>query len=334
MKKKAIRALIALIVLALIAAPAPAQTKSSLTEALDKMLENHWQPNVQAALGSFTYAYTDLPSSFSRYMEDELAAAIASSKRLALFNKGASVAMDADFRDAYKDFFKDNMVGALITGKYFEEANNIKVRIEMTDLTNGNLIGVTDFYETKKALPKGVTVKPDKKAQDMRQSLTAVVTAPVPSPSPKASAQPSPATGALSVSVSTDRGKGGSYVDGEFMQLFVTVNKDAYVKVYHIDVDGKVVLIYPNYLSKDVKLLPAGTVITMGTLSDGFRFKLGAPYGTEFIKVIASTTPFAFTEKDFKDLGAQAASAIKGAAGAEQGGEMAEALASYVINPK
>jgi hypothetical protein len=332
MKKNAYRAILALSVLALIAAPAAAQSKSSLTEALDKMLENHWQPNVQAALGSFTYAYTDLPSSFSRYMEDELAAAIASSKRLALFNKGASVAMDADFRDAYKDFFKDNMVGALITGKYFEEANNIKVRIEITDLTNGNLIGVTDFFEPKKSLPKGVSVKPDKKAQDMRQSLAAVVTAPA--PSPKASAQPIPASGALSVSVSTDRGKGGSYVDGEFMQLFVTVNKDAYVKVYHIDVDGKVVLIYPNYLSKDVKQLPSGTVITMGTLSDGFRFKLGAPYGTEFIKVIASTTPFAFTEKDFKDLGAQAASAIKGAAGAELGGEMAEALASYVINPK
>jgi hypothetical protein len=48
-----------------------------------------------------------------------------------------------------------------------------------------------------------------------------------------------------------------------------------------------------------------------------FKFRLGHPYGTEFIKVAASTRQFADVEKDFADLSG-----------------VAEALVSYTIVEK
>jgi TolB-like protein len=325
--KRSITMVFALILAAALL-PAAESAPASLTEAMDAMLESYWQPTLQAAFGSFTYAETELPSSFSRWIQDEMAMAITKCKRLTLFNKGAAVAMDADFRKVYADFFEDNMVGGLIDGKYYEESDRIRVRIKLTDLSTGNLIGVTDYYQAKKGIPSGVSIQPDKSAQETKQALSAVI---APAPSPAASsvkAEP------LSVSVSTDRGKGAYYLDKERMVLFVTVNKDAYVKIYHVDVNGKVSLIYPNYLVKNVIKLKAGEAISMGTLSDGFNFELGPPFGTEFIKVIASTTPFTFTEKEFQDLGSAKNAVIAAGIGAAAGGEQAEALASYVIGPR
>lgn len=43
---------------------------------------------------------------------------------------------------------------------------------------------------------------------------------------------------------------------------------------------------------------------------DAFKFKISPPYGTEYIKAIASTVPFATQEPDFSDLSGDAAQAI------------------------
>jgi hypothetical protein len=319
----------ALIMAAILSAGLCAQSKPTTLEGiLDGMLDNYYLPNIQVAFGSFTYGYTTLPSSYSLWLQDNLSAAITKTKKLTLFNKGASVAMDSDFRNVYADFFKDNMVGGLITGKYFEEAERVKVRFDLTDLSTGNLIAVAETYEAKKSIPAGISIQPDQAAAAMNQSLGGAS---------QAASSASPATPppeSLSVSVSTDRGKGAVYQDGDFLKLYVTVNKDAYVKIYHIDVTGAVKLIWPNYLAPQVTQLKAGKVIVMGTAPDKFRFQLGKPFGTEFIKAVASTTPFAMTEKDFQDLGGKPSDAIRSGAGAGKGGEQAESLASYLINPK
>ena len=48
----------------------------SLPALLDHMLDNHYLPSVQVALGSFTYADTQLPTPFARWFEDELRLAL------------------------------------------------------------------------------------------------------------------------------------------------------------------------------------------------------------------------------------------------------------------
>ncbi|HOV63651.1 MAG TPA: DUF4384 domain-containing protein, partial [Spirochaetia bacterium] len=111
------------------------------------------------------------------------------------------------------------------------------------------------------------------------------------------------AVDALTVSLSTDRGPRGAYRDGEDLVISVAVNQDAYLKIYHVDVRGNTQLIWPNCFGGGDGKLSAGTLVTIPAPGDPFRFRLGAPYGTEFIKAVASTVPFEDREEDFSDLG-------------------------------
>ncbi|HQE69270.1 MAG TPA: hypothetical protein PLX63_08320, partial [Rectinema sp.] len=55
-----------------ILAEQPTNDSTALAALLDHMLDNHYLPSAQVALGSFTYADTQLPTPFARWFEDEL----------------------------------------------------------------------------------------------------------------------------------------------------------------------------------------------------------------------------------------------------------------------
>jgi hypothetical protein len=141
----------------------------------------------------------------------------------------------------------------------------------------------------------------------------------------------------LSVSVSTDRGPGAAYREGEEMVVLVTVNKPAYAKIYHIDVTGKASLIWPNQFGGKGSLDP-GAIMSIPGPRDAFKFLLTPPFGTEFIKVIASTTPFVPEKGGFSAEGGARGVISRGTVPAEApsagSGEQAEALASYLIMEK
>jgi hypothetical protein len=146
--------------------------------------------------------------------------------------------------------------------------------------------------------------------------------------------------GNLKVSVSTERGAGAVYREGEKMVVLVTVNKAAYLKVFHVDASGVVRLILPNKFSPGLKLAQPGAVIRIPDENDAFSFDMTPPFGTEFIKVVASTSPFAEDENrlskgdSFAELGTDVRGAltrgikVNAVPGKD---ERAEAMASYVI---
>jgi len=317
--------------------PLGAQTwDAALPTTLDKLTANHWQPHLQAAFGTFTYEYSDLPSPFSRWLEENLATAMTKSANLKLFNRAAAAAMDPTFKAIYSDYFKSNGVDGLIYGRYFDEGDTIRARVELTGLADGILIGTLDLSIPKKVLPKGLTLAPTKTATATAEGIVSVL------PPREVSAREK---GGLSVSVSTERGPGAVYREGEDLVILVAVNKEAFVKLYHIDVNGAVQLIWPNRYAGGGKLKP-NQIVRIPAQSDPFRFRMTAPFGTEFIKAIASTTPFYDTEADFSELGKDAPNIIargvaivpvEAPAGKQAPvsstplGEMAEAMASYLI---
>ena len=335
---------------------------ASLPASLDKLTADYFQPSLQTAFGTFTYAYTDLPTTFSRWFEESLAGAISKTKNLKLFNRAAAAAMDPAFKAIYEDFFKNNAVDGLLYGRYFEEGEVVRAHVELTGLSDGSLIGSLDLVIPRRALPGGVNVAPAPPAVAMAADLTNIVgpglaaeasTASLASAPGAPPATPSP--NALSVSVSTERGAGAVYRQGEDMVVLVTVSKPAYLKVYHIDVNGVLQLIWPNRFHAGNRIEP-GRVVRIPAEDDGFAFRMTPPFGTEFIKVIASTRPFASNESDFISLGQDARGAIarglsvigvedsasvpsplaKGfsasaAGGASSANELAEAQASYLI---
>ncbi|MCX7025306.1 MAG: DUF4384 domain-containing protein [Spirochaetes bacterium] len=310
----------------------------SLPGTLDRMASSYYLPTVNAAFGTFTFAYTELSSPFSRWFEERLADAAARSRNVKLFNKAAAAAMDPAFRAVYADLFASNEVGALLHGRYYEENDGVRVRIELTGLSDGILIGTAEFRIPKRDIPAGLPVDPGKAAEAAAASLASIVSA---------GASGGSFDKRLGVSASTDRGAGAVYREGEAMSVLVTVSADAYLKVYHVDVKGAVQLIWPNRFGGGQGLVRAGAAVRIPGEGAPFEFRMTPPYGTEFIKVIASTAPFAGKEGDFADLREGASDNARAAitrglsvvgtganastAGVAGPASMAEATASYVI---
>jgi len=297
---------------------------------LDTIAENYYMPSVRAAFGTFTFEYSDLPTPFSRWLEERLAEAAGSSRRVQLLNRNAAAAMDPVFRKEYEAFFRETGTSALLHGRYFLEGQQVRVRLELTDLGSATLIGAKDWYVPASQVPVYASVRPAEAAAARAGELARLGAA---------------TQGGLTVSVSTDRGTGAAYRDGEELTALVTVNREAYVRLYHVDGTGHIQMIWPNRFSGGNGLMKAGSAIKLPGPGDPFAFKLQPPYGTEFLKAIASTLPFSDSQADFSDLGTnyRAATtrglAVTGTSTGTTGGkdsgtqEVAESLASYYIGP-
>jgi hypothetical protein len=293
-----------------------------LPASLDKMAENYYQPLVQTVFGTFTFAYSGLPSPFSRWLEEDLATALTKSSRLKLLNRAAAAAMDPAFAKAYGDFFAQAEGGALLYGTYFDEGGAVRVRLELTGISDRTLIGVAEFRVPKQDLPQGLAIDPSNAVVQAASDLGSLL--------------PSSSPGGLSVSVATERGAGAVYRSGEDMVILATASKDVYAKIYHVDAGGSVKLIWPNQFGGSGRIA-AGQTIRIPGPGDPFRFQMEPPFGTEFIKLVASTLPFAKNEADFADLGKDAKGVISRGISIRPGSgvpERAEALASYVIMEK
>jgi hypothetical protein len=291
---------------------------------LDAMAEHHYMPSLRAAFGNFTFEYTDLPTPFARWVEDCLATAAAASRRVQLLNRSAAAALDPAFQQEYASFIRETGSDALLHGRYFDEGPQVRVRLELTDLSSGTLIGTRDWLVPMSAVPAYAAVKA---ADDARARATELA---------RLAAIP---PGGLKVTVSTDRGSGAAYRNGEKLVALVTVNKDAYVRLYHVSSAGQLQLIWPNRFGGGDGLIKAGTTVHLPGPTDPFAFLLEPPFGTEFLKAVASTQAFKEGHADFTNLGTNYRAAVtRGLAvtatsAASTGPEVAEAMASYHIGP-
>jgi hypothetical protein len=305
-------------------APSAQSLDTDITASLDKLSAKAWQTSLLTAFGTFTYMDSALPSPFSRYLEDDLKSAMTQSSHFRLFNKSVAAAMDPAFRAEYEDFFKSNSVDALLAGRYYIEGSVVRARLELTGLSDGVLIGTLDLKFPRSSIPPDITIDPSPAALATASSIFSLA--------------PDSGRGSLKVSVSTERGAGAVYREGEKMVVLVTVNKSAWLKVYHVDAAGVVRLIWPNAFTKGRRIDP-GIVVSIPGPGDAFAFDMTPPFGTEFIKVIASTRPFSSDETAFTELGTDARGAMTrgikvsqvSETGVDASAERAESMASYVI---
>jgi len=268
-------------------AASPPATLPDMPVVLEKMVENHYLPTVVVGMGSFTFADSQLPSPFSRWLEDELRLALSRTTHLKLFDKQVAAAMDPAILKLYGDFFGTDRADSILYGKYFLEEKAVRINLSLSDLATGNLIAEIRYVVPSTWVPTSVEISPSAKTV---QNATALSQLAMPAGGIAANAS-------FALSIAADRGKGAAYRDGEELTLFVTSSKDAYLKLYHIDVNGVAQLIWPNRFGGSGRIL-AGQAMKFPGPDDGFKYLLGKPYGTEYIKAVASTVPFATTEAD------------------------------------
>lgn len=305
------------------AAGVPAPAVGAL---LDRMAENYYMPSLRAAFGTFTYEYTGLPTPFSRYLEDVLAMGSTSASRVKVLNRNAASALDPVLSKAYGQFILETGAEALLSGKFFAERGQVRVRLELTELSTGTLIGASDLPVPTASVPPSISVAPAPATADRARELA------------RLSGASGGTAGGLVVSVATDRGAGAAYRNGEVLAVIVGVNKDAYVRLYHVNGDGYVQLIWPNRFDGGDGLVRAGSPVRMPPEgSTNYSFVMTPPFGTEFIKAVASTKPFTDNPMDFADLGVVSSGTMTRGLAIQSGQasqvQVAESLASYYIGP-
>jgi uncharacterized caspase-like protein len=100
-----------------------------------------------------------------------------------------------------------------------------------------------------------------------------------------------------------------TYRDGESMRIYVRADKDCYLRLYHRDVEGNVQLIFPNPWQQDNRV-KAKQPVAVPDAKASFQFTAAAPFGSEIVIAVASTSQFADLEKvqwkpgEFIDYGA------------------------------
>jgi hypothetical protein len=133
------------------------------------------------------------------------------------------------------------------------------------------------------------------------------------------------------IKVWTAKGDGGTYKLGELLHIYFATNMDCFIKIYHVDVNGRQQLIFPNkyHTSNAIK---SGQVYKIPDESYGFTFNIVEPLGAEFIKVIASTVQFIDIEAAFADMGqASKEKVMKGLSVQAKKEMVSEALISHTV---
>ncbi len=113
------------------------------------------------------------------------------------------------------------------------------------------------------------------------------------------------------------------YHEGDTFNVRVVSEVDAYVYVIYQQADGKEFQIYPNASQPDNRL-KARQAVQIPASDDSFRWQIGAPFGKELVKVIASKEPVdalsakSLREKRFNPLPPQLLKGVAQELGAEK----------------
>jgi hypothetical protein len=87
-----------------------------------------------------------------------------------------------------------------------------------------------------------------------------------------------------------------TFFDGDELRIHLLSNQDCFFKVYHIDIENKVQLIYPNVMHRNNQL----RANELRTIPDpGMMYRIQAPFGMDTIIVVASRQQFLNLEAEF-----------------------------------
>jgi len=279
------------------------------------------------SVGNFTYAHKEIGSSFSRYLEESLSAVLSRSPGFELFARDRLEEILETLELSLSDLFEQSAgprvgklkaIEGIFSGRFFEEGTEVRVFLELVDIESGTLVKKASFALPRSAIPASVSVLPDNynDALFVIEELAEVQNA---------------ANRDFVVKAWTPRGEGGVYRDRERLIIRFYANRDCFIKVYHIDVNKNMKLIFPNRFYPDNRIR-GRKLYRIPDSSYPFTFDLTAPYGTEFIKVIASTVQFDDIDESFQQLGSASGKLVRRGLSVEARAEqVTEALISYTI---
>jgi hypothetical protein len=268
-------------------AEAPKNMRELLAIML-KELRGHAAQNCRVAVGNFVLQDSGVPSGFAKYLAAELSTAITSSGHFTEFPReeldkilqeqkmSLSALFDAGSRVQIGNF---QGIQGIISGTYLPGENKVEVYLHLLDMEKGQQFSVSGAVPTV-SIPSYVAIVPGnlKETIARRKLLT------IDNPSK------------LQIKAWVDKGEGSTYRLKEKLKVHFVANIACYVKIYQIFANGDYQLLFPNTYRKE-HMVKAAEMYTVPEESDNFDIVLQEPTGTEMIKAVASSVPFATIEE-------------------------------------
>lgn len=293
-------------------------------------IEKNIRERIVVSFGNFTYSDKEIGSSFSKYIENQLNLVLTDNEKFEVFAREkleeileAIELSLSDLSDPKNAVQVGKLKGfqGIFSGRYFDTAESVTVYLDLISVETGTYIGRTKVSVPKSIIPASISLFPNNysNALFVLDELSEVENA---------------NNQEFIVKAWTLRGNGGTYIDGEELVINFYTNRDCYIKLYHIDVNKKMQLIFPNEFCY-YNFIKKKNIYKIPDSRYSFSFILGAPYGTEFIKVVASTVQFKDIENSFEILGTTSKEIVTRGLNVRQKKEqITEALISYTILEK
>jgi hypothetical protein len=260
---------------------------------------------LEVSIGDITLTGTNTVSALSRNLQGRIEHHAANNQKLKVIARSRGL-----------NRVRDRQKG-IIQGTFIREGDLVRVTLKLVSDPGGVSLGSQVFTIPVAELEQlGIAILPDNikdqdDAKDKEEIISVVVydppapvpapSVPVPVPAPAPSVPvPAPPSAQGFTLEAWPNSESNTYFDGEELKISLQADRDCYVKVYHIDVNGKMQLLYPNSINRN-NFLPANaekTIPEPGTT----RINVEAPYGQETILVFASTGQFPNIEAEFRQV--------------------------------
>ena len=301
-----------------------------LEDILQNALEEMETPDKSPmfiGLGVFHYSDKSIAGNFSSYLENKLGLVLNRTGRFELVDREKLDVILEETRFGLSGLVDENTrvepgrlkgLQGILSGRYYDSGESVRLYLELLDLETGTIISSKEVILPKNEIPGNIHILPDN-YNDALFILDELADLKNTGP------------GLLTVKAWTKRGNGGTYHNGENLVINFYSNNDCYIKIYHIDVRGKISLIFPNHIYSD-NFITANRIYKIPDSRYNFNFELSPPFGTEFIKVISSIKQFQYIEESFEELENISEEIVsKGLRITEKEEQTTELLISYTI---
>lgn len=296
-----------------------------ISTALQSM-ENRVSENLVIGICNIVYSDREFGSEFSGLFKQKLKVAVQASEKFKLSETDNLDLILEQWDFQHSGFVDENQavrigeldaVKALITGKYYDNGNSVNVYLDLVDVESGAVLSSEQVVISKSDI--SVSIYPDNysDALNILNKISLI--------------SDSSVDNSL-VNAWIEKGNGAVYKNGDNLVINFFSEYGCYIKIYHIDVNGDMQLIFPNEYYKN-NFINANTVYSIPDKNYPFKFNLGKPFGTEFIKVLASNIQFDDIEEPFSTLGTATRGLLERGLTVEQNEELSEILLNYTIVP-
>jgi hypothetical protein len=288
---------------------------TKIKKAVDDLVTRLNVP-IEVSIGLITIAETDTPTAFSRYLHTKINFyAVANGMYRVVENSGSKRSVNR-VRPAGEQ-------PGEITGTYQKLGGTVEVMLYLKPRSGATVISASSFSVPLSELERmNLAVLPANNTTETQVHQSEKIFTTLSKEND------------FRIEAWTDSAS-GTYYEGDIMTIYFISDKDCYYKMYYINTQGKMNLIYPTRRS-------GGNFLRANSTKE-MKFDCIPPYGNETFLLMASEEPFPITDADFAEVDADSSSIERALRGlryqdsqrsAGSTAPIATARFSYTILPK